>query len=140
DSTLRLVHAWTWPLLGQGVSGMPVINPAGPRNQAPRLPDDAAEPVAAEFPDVPVSAALLYGVPGGSLAEVPGRTDLLCVGTRGLGALLGALLGSVSRGILHAAGCPVAAIRPGQFRAGPVLSGYDGSEAAGEAVDEAADL
>ena len=140
DSTLRLVHAWTWPLLGQGVSGMPVIDPAGPRNQARRLLDDAAERVAAEFPDVPVSAELLSGMPREALEEISGRTDLLVVGTRGLGAVLGALLGSVSRGILHDAGCPVAVIRSDQFRAGPVLSGYDGSEAAGEAVDEAADL
>ncbi|MDN5899151.1 MAG: universal stress protein, partial [Brachybacterium sp.] len=38
------------------------------------------------------------------------------------------------------AGCPVAVIRSDQHRAGPVLAGYDGSEVAGEAVDEAADL
>lgn len=137
---LRLVHAWTWPLLGQGMSGIPVIDPAGPRNQASRLLDEAAERVAGQFPDVPVTAELLAGTPREVLEDVSSTTELLVVGTRGLGAVLGLLLGSVSRGILHEAGCPVAVIRSDQHRAGPVLVGYDGSEAAREAVDVAADL
>lgn len=140
SSGIHLVHAWTWPLLGQGVAGIPVLDPTGPRNQARRLLDDAAERIAAEFPDVPVTAELLSGMPREALEEISGRTDLLVVGTRGLGAVLGALLGSVSRGILHDAGCPVAVIRSDQYRAGPVLVAYDGSEVAGKAVDEAADL
>ncbi|MDN5901515.1 MAG: universal stress protein, partial [Brachybacterium sp.] len=63
ESTLRLVHAWTWPLLGQGMTGIPVLDPTGPRNQAMRLLDDAAERVAAQFPEVPVTAELLSGTP-----------------------------------------------------------------------------
>src|SRR5699024_6282180 len=55
-------------------------------------------------------------------------------------AVLGTLLGSVSRGLLHDAGCPVAVIRSEHHRAGPVLVAYDGSDAAGEAVDVSADL
>lgn len=139
-SGLRLVHAWTWPLLGHGVSGIPVIDPTGPRNQAVRLLDEAAERVAAEFPELPISAELLPGLPRETLEAISDRTDLLVVGTRGLGAVWGALLGSVSRGILHDAGCPVAVIRSDQHRAGPVLAAYDGSGTAGAAIDEAADL
>ncbi|MGP9538235.1 universal stress protein [Brachybacterium sp. AOP43-C2-M15] len=140
DSGLHLVHAWTWPLLGQGMSGIPVIDPAGPRNQASRLLDDAVERIAALFPEVPITAELLTGMPREALQEISGRTDLLVVGTRGLGAVMGTLLGSVSRGILHDAGCPVAVIRSDQHRAGPVLVAYDGSDAAGDAIDVAADL
>ncbi|MGP9581202.1 universal stress protein [Brachybacterium sp. AOP35-5H-19] len=139
-SGVHLVHAWSWPLLGQGMSGIPVIDPAGPRNQASRLLDDAAEKITAQFPEVPVTAELLAGMPREVLKEISGSTDLLVVGTRGLGVVLGALLGSVSRGILHDAGCPVVVIRSDQYRAGPVLAAYDGSEAAGEAIDVAADL
>ena len=137
---VHLVHAWTWPLIGQGVSGIPVIDPAGPRNQASRLLEDAAERVIHQYPDLMVSSELLPGMPREVLEEISGRTELLVVGTRGLGAVMGVLLGSVSRGILHDAGCPVAVIRSDQHRAGPVLVAYDGSEAAGEAVDRAADL
>ena len=139
-SGIRLVHAWTWPLLGQGMAGVPLLDPTGPRNQAMRLLDDAAERVATWFPDVPVTSELLPGTPREALEEISERTDLLVVGTRGLGPVLGSLLGSVSRGILHDAGCPVAVIRSDEHRAGPVLAAYDGSDAAGEAVDEAADL
>src|SRR5699024_6438143 len=137
---IHLVHAWTWPLLGQGMTGIPMLDPTGPRNQAMRLLDDAADRVAAGFPDVPVTSELLPGTPREALEEISERTDLLVVGTRGLGPVLGSLLGSVSRGILHDAGCPVAVIRSDEHRAGPVLAAYDGSDAAGEAVDEAADL
>lgn len=137
---VRLVHAWTWPLLGQGMSGIPVIDPAGPRNQARRLLDDAVERVAAEHPEVPVTAELIGGMPREVLEGVSATTDLLVIGTRGLGAVMGTLLGSVSRGILHDVGCPVAVIRSDQHRAGPVLVAYDGSEVAGDAVDVAADL
>ena len=137
---IRLLHAWTWPLLGQGLAGIPVLDPAGPRNQASRLLDDAAERIAARHPDVPVTAELVAGMPREVLEEASPGADLLVVGTRGLGAVLGTLLGSVSRGLLHDAGCPVAIIRSDQHRAGPVLVAYDGSETAGEAVDVAADL
>jgi nucleotide-binding universal stress UspA family protein len=137
---IRLLHAWTWPLLGQGVAGIPVLDPAGPRNQASRLLDDVAERVAAQYPDVPVSAELVAGMPREVLEEASPGAELLVVGTRGLGAVLGTLLGSVSRGLLHDAGCPVAIIRSDQHRAGPVLVAYDGSATAGEAVDVAADL
>ena len=137
---IHLVHAWTWPLLGQGVAGIPVIDPAGPRNQASRLLDDVVDRIAAQHPEVPVSADLVAGMPREVLEEVSPGADLLVVGTRGLGAVLGTLLGSVSRGLLHDAGCPVAIIRSDQHRAGPVMIAYDGSATAGEAVDVATDL
>lgn len=137
---VRLVHAWSWPLLGQGMSGIPVIDPAGPRNQARRLLDDAVDQVNQRYPEVPVTAELIGGMPREVLEGISASTDLLAIGTRGLGAVMGTLLGSVSRGVLHDAGCPVAIIRSEHHRAGPVLVAYDGSEVAGDAVDVAADL
>ncbi|APX33827.1 universal stress protein UspA [Brachybacterium sp. P6-10-X1] len=140
DVGLRIVHAWTWPLLGSGMAGVPVIDSAGPRNQALRLLDDVAEDVAAKAPEVTVHTDLIPGSPRDVLDEVSQSADLLVVGTRGLGAVLGTLLGSVSRGLLHDAGSPVAIIRSEHHHAGPVLAAYDGSDAGGEAVDVAADL
>ena len=139
-SALRLVHAWSWPLLGQGMAGIPVLDPAGPRNQASRLLDDAAERLAALHPDLSVSSQLMAGTAREALEEISEEIALLVVGTRGLGAVMGALLGSVSRGILHDAGCPVAIIRSDQLRGGPVVVADDGSATAAGAVDIAAEL
>ncbi|NNG00863.1 MAG: universal stress protein [Desulfobacteraceae bacterium] len=44
------------------------------------------------------------------IAEASG-IDLIVMGTRGLGSLKGILLGSVSRKVLHHAGCPVMVVR-----------------------------
>ncbi|MFC7376080.1 universal stress protein [Brachybacterium sp. GCM10030268] len=137
---LRLVHAWTLPMLGHGMTGVPVMDPAGPRNQALRVLDDAVDAVSDVTREIAVSTELLPGNPRDVLGEVSVTADLLVVGTRGLGAVMSTLLGSVSRGILHDAGCPVAIIRSDQHRAGPVLAAVDGSEAGQEAVDAASDL
>ncbi|WP_193105006.1 universal stress protein [Brachybacterium sp. FME24] len=139
-SGLRIVHAWTWPLLGAGMAGVPVMDSAGPRNQAHRLLDDAAEMVSRLVPEIGVRTDLLPGNARDVLDEVSQTADLLVVGTRGLGPVLSTLLGSVSRGILHGAGCPVAVIRSEHHVAGHVLVAYDGSAAGGEAIDVAADL
>ncbi|MGO2756260.1 universal stress protein [Brachybacterium alimentarium] len=137
---LRIVHAWSWPLLGSGLAGVPVMDSAGPRNQAMQLLDAAAEAIAAREPDVQVHTDLLPGTARDVLDQISQTTEMLVVGTRGLGPVLSTLLGSVSRGILHDAGCPVAVIRSEQHTAGPVLVAADGSPSAAEAVEVAADL
>jgi nucleotide-binding universal stress UspA family protein len=43
--------------------------------------------------------------------------DVIVVGTRGRSPLAGALLGSVTQGLLHAAPCPVLAVPPAAVRA-----------------------
>ena len=137
---LRIVHAWSWPLLSSGLAGLPVADSAGPRNQATRLLEDAAATVSLLVPEITVQTDLITGTARDVLDGLSQTAELVVVGTRGLGPVMGALLGSVSRGILHDAGCPVAVIRSEHHVGGPVLVAYDGSEAAGEAVDVAADL
>jgi len=137
---LRIVHAWSWPLLSSGMAGLPVMDSAGPRNQATRLLEDAAATVSLLVPEITVQTDLITGTARDVLDGLSQTAELVVVGTRGLGPVMGALLGSVSRGILHDAGCPVAVIRSEHHVGGPVLVAYDGSEAAGEAVDVAADL
>lgn len=137
---LRIVHAWSWPLLGSGMTGLPMTDSAGPRNQATRLLEDMAATVSLLVPEIAVRTDLIPGTARDVLDDVSQSAELVVVGTRGLGPVMGALLGSVSRGILHDAGCPVAVIRSEHHLGGPVLAAYDGSEGAGEAVDVAADL
>lgn len=79
------------------------------------------------------------------LTEASSAADLVVVGSRGLGQVGGAVLGSVSRNLLHHARCPVVVVKDsvcrGVDRDLPVLLGIDGSpssEAAiGFAFDEA---
>ena len=62
-------------------------------------------------PDVDVKLHLVRGSPGQVLVgESPGA-ELVVVGSRGLGALRGTLLGSVSQTLLRHADCPVAVVR-----------------------------
>jgi nucleotide-binding universal stress UspA family protein len=64
------------------------------------------------------------------------------IGSRGLGAVQSALLGSVSSGLLHHADRPVLVVPPCDeiTPVGPVLVGFDGSDASRAAVDAASKL
>jgi nucleotide-binding universal stress UspA family protein len=65
-----------------------------------------------KFPDVTVEQIPARDRPVRRLLELSEKAQLLVVGSRGRGALVGLLLGSVSNALLHKAACPVAVIRP----------------------------
>jgi len=66
------------------------------------------------------------------------KAHMIVVGSRGLGPVGGALLGSVSRGLLHYVRCPVAVIHARGINtldgAAPVVLGIDGSPASESAT------
>ncbi|MGW0161061.1 GspH/FimT family pseudopilin [Mycobacterium sp. NPDC003323] len=72
------------------------------------------------------------------LTAASSRADLIVVGSRGLGPVGGAVLGSVSRNLLHHARCPVIVVKDGAPRETdqglPVLLGVDGSPASEAAI------
>ena len=90
-----------------------------------------------------VRSAVVNDHAGPGLIERTGPDDLLVVGARGLGAVRGAVLGSVSAYCLRHARGPVAVIRPGVTPAvaarGRVVVGVDGSEDAVRALSWAAE-
>ncbi|WNG83079.1 universal stress protein [Mycobacterium sp. ITM-2016-00316] len=72
------------------------------------------------------------------LTEASGSADLIVIGSRGLGPVGGAVLGSVSRGLLHHARCPLVVTKDGVVRNTdrdlPVLLGVDGSPSSEAAI------
>jgi nucleotide-binding universal stress UspA family protein len=62
-------------------------------------------------PDVDVHPAITRDRPVAGLIAASAGQRLLVVGSRGRGAFAGAVLGSVSQGVLHHAACPVAVVK-----------------------------
>jgi len=60
--------------------------------------------------------------PAHAIAEAArlANSDVVVMGTRGRGQVVGLLLGSVTQRLLHIAHCPVLAVPPGAIRAQPV--------------------
>jgi nucleotide-binding universal stress UspA family protein len=92
-----------------------------------------------------VRAAVKHAAVATTLISASREAQMVVVGSRGMGALGRAVLGSVSSGLVHYAHCPVAVIHANEAQApdrtSPVLLGIDGSPAseaaAALAFDEA---
>ena len=65
-----------------------------------------------QHPGVAVEEHILQGSPVRALLEASADAALLVLGSRGRGEFVGAVLGSVSQGVLHRATIPVAVIGP----------------------------
>ncbi len=65
-----------------------------------------------DYPDVEVEEQLVRGPAVQALVTASERASLLVVGTHGHGPAMGALLGSVSHGVLHKAKVPVVVVPP----------------------------
>ncbi|MDY0812554.1 universal stress protein [Kitasatospora purpeofusca] len=135
---LRLVHAWTWQDDVHADPGQP----ADVRALAERMLADAAQQVRSAHPGLEVHTGLLAGhEPAASLLAAAADSELLAVGSLGLGGFEGLLVGSV--GLDAAARCdvPVALVRaarsrqPGARGSAEVVLGLDTRAPAGEVVD-----
>lgn len=72
----------------------------------------AAAPWAEKYPDVETAIHVTTDVPVQALVDRSADAALVVVGSRGLGSVRGALMGSVSADVLRHAHSPVAVIRP----------------------------
>ena len=111
---LVAVHAWAQPdpFVDEAYA---VLSEAATRQTEARLA--VAESLAGwrdKYPDVLVTEVVADGHPVDALLTEAklAQAALLVVGCRGRGGFTGLLLGSVSRGVLHHATCPVAVVRP----------------------------
>jgi nucleotide-binding universal stress UspA family protein len=83
---------------------------AAARTQAASWLSEALAGWREKYPDVPVTAEVADTSAAAGLVEAAAGAHLLVVGTRGRNRLVGAMLGSVSQGVLHHATCPVAVV------------------------------
>ncbi len=65
-----------------------------------------------KFPEVELARVVVRDRAVHRLVELSGQAQLVVVGSRGYGELVGLLLGSVSNALMHKADCPVAIVRP----------------------------
>jgi nucleotide-binding universal stress UspA family protein len=112
--SLVAVHAWDFPAYDLIASpDLPVPVPLSDvADSEVRLSAEALAGYRERFPDVDVREHLVHGPAVAALVAASPNAALIVVGTRGRGAALSALLGSVSNGVLHKATVPVAVVPP----------------------------
>jgi nucleotide-binding universal stress UspA family protein len=103
-------------------------------HMTPQLADQvmrrAAERARDAAAGVPVDVRTVIATPTRGLIDQAAEADLLVVGSRGLGAFTGLLVGSVSEQVAEHATCPVVVVRGESSNPNlPVLVGVDGSAA-----------
>lgn len=109
---LIAVHAWEVPSYDL------IVMPDGPApvtltdfgDDELRLTSETLAGFATDYPDVTVEEKVVKGPAVKALLEASADPALIVVGTRGRGGVIGTLLGSVSRGVLHHAKAPVVVV------------------------------
>ncbi|MER7210481.1 universal stress protein [Streptosporangium sp. NPDC000239] len=110
-AVLHVVHTVQTPVLGPYAEAYTsLIDDAFVTEK--RVAAETLEPWRERYPQVEVRRTVVIGHPVAVLCEASQTADLLVVGSRGLGRVGAAVLGSVSHGVLHHARCPVAVVRP----------------------------
>ncbi|MEU8404438.1 universal stress protein [Nonomuraea sp. NPDC048892] len=108
-ATLRVVHAWQSPAHDFVPSTAYDVNEM--RAMGQQAVHDRVKAAGQDHPRVTVVEDIQSAHPVDALMVAAELADLLVVGSHGRGALGSALLGSVSRGVLHHTSCPVAVVR-----------------------------
>ncbi|MGP3963825.1 universal stress protein [Nonomuraea sp. 3N208] len=108
-AALRVVHAWQLPVHAFAPEAAYDMDEVRAAQQ--QIIRNRVEALSKDYPDVRVVEAAVSAHPVDALTEASEQADLLVVGSHGRGALGSMLLGSVSRGVLHHARCPVAVVR-----------------------------
>ncbi|MGV9306641.1 universal stress protein [Nonomuraea sp. NPDC003727] len=108
-SRLRALHAWELPV--HVYSPGLVYDLDEIRERQLKVVAETIAACRANHPEVEVVEDVRQAHPVQALTEASAQADLVVVGSHGRNPVERALLGSVSRGVLHHATCPVAVVR-----------------------------
>jgi nucleotide-binding universal stress UspA family protein len=109
--------------------------------QPPGLPGDIVYKAVARArglePGIVIDSRIESGSPSAALVKASRNAAVVVIGSRGLGVMIGALVGSTGLDLAANARCPVVVVRPdlGATPGGRVVIGYDGSTAGDAALD-----
>jgi nucleotide-binding universal stress UspA family protein len=136
--SLRVVHAFVWPLVQATMAGVPRPEPdAEMRRDAEQIVRDAVAEATKADPELAVTGDLVTGGAGGALVDASRDAVLVVLGDRGLGGFTGLLVGSVAVQVAAHGSCPVLVARGREHASGPVVVGVDGSATSDAAVQMA---
>jgi nucleotide-binding universal stress UspA family protein len=110
-AALVIVHAWSFPLIGELPGGAVDTLTTDLERAAAALLDQVVHRVAGDEPGVDVERRVLEGGAANVLLAAAAGADLLVVGSRGRGGFAQLLLGSVAQQCVHHAPCPVVVVR-----------------------------
>lgn len=106
---IEVIVAWEFPVQ-YGVGAM-YAEDFDPEADAHQMLEGVIQTVRQEHPDLTVHTHVSEGHPAPTLIGAARDADLLVVGSRGHGAFVGMLLGSVSEHCVTHAPCPVVVVR-----------------------------
>ncbi|MFJ5811962.1 universal stress protein [Streptomyces sp. NPDC093093] len=127
---LKLLHAveyWAPPYGYASLAGPSAPALASTEYWGERIPREALKQLTERHPGLDISTEQLDGQPLTVLAGAAQEAEVLVLGSRGLGAMTGFLVGSVSQAVLAHAERPVVVVRTGPWVESAYLSAHDGS-------------
>ncbi len=112
---IEVVHAWQVPYVGYFPHTENRFDPVIHERASDAVLDRALAAVRAdELHDVPVRRTSLRSGAAAGIIDLTDDADLVVLGSRGLGAVKGALLGSVTMQVTQHAHCPVVVVPPAE--------------------------
>ncbi|MCF4137009.1 universal stress protein [Streptomyces sp. Tue 6430] len=120
DLALRVVHAWTY----QPDAAAEVADRDAQRDWVRAAVREAVAEVSERHPGLRVTGDVLEGEPADTLVAAAAEAELLVLGSRGHGAVVGFLLGSVGQQVIAETRSPVVLVRAGD-KAGSEVAGHE---------------
>jgi len=114
---LKVVSVWHYRASGFGLPPIGMVSvplDAEPEAEAERVLADATSSMLSEMTTVPLETMVLEGEAAAVLINESRSSEMLVVGSRGLGSVSGMLLGSVSAPCAQHAHCPVLVVHPAE--------------------------